>query len=447
MHPPAGGGIAGFLALTAPKGEPLRPRDAHSPRRFPRAKSTGVMLPNHRRRRLRLFAALPPVPLFLALPLLALLLLSAPLPAASGPITCPKGNTWDSRLESCRACSHCTDVRAPYVLLPCEPHRDTQCGPLSALGIDWSFLAGSRRSRAQQQQLKRGRRPGGQSPGGGTVAAARSRPASGSRAGPPRYPSSSPPTTPSPAGPLDAAAPSHPRPRGSHGVGAAAAGRSVPPEVAARLMDLEAGSSGSREDLFLLPEGSESRTGGGDSASSGVEDVSPWGWRHWLAAGVSIALVCALALVLAPSALKGLRKRCSHPGRKGRHRDKTKGQHNKIVKSDQTLAKSSQRTGDRGRGLHSSNHHTLNMEELLASGWGSLRLESKNVYIEDAPGGAEKLLPPQNTSVLVASTSPGMVQSVRVELQEDIKNKKLSSNCLGLDCASRTMFIGRSSSV
>ncbi|XP_046394822.1 uncharacterized protein LOC124162356 [Ischnura elegans] len=462
MPPPAGGsrGIAAGVALAPRRDDQhCRHRDHEAPspmRRLSRTEETGVMHPSHGRRRLRLSAALSlAAPPSLALPALALLLLSAPLPAVSGPIKCPRGNTWDLRLESCRACSVCSDPRAPVVVVPCEPHRDTQCGTLSALGIDWSFAAPRAHNHHHQHQ-KGARRPvdgattRARSPGGG--AAPSQKPLL-----PPRHVTRGP-TTPPPPRLMEPASRRVPRPRAREEEEARDALGSGLHAVAARPLYLETLPSGfRREGMFLLPEGSggsapgvEVTSSAGDSGSSSEGEegasIAEWGWRHWLAAGVSMAVVCVLVLVLAPSALKGLRKRCSYPGSTGRHRDKEKGQHGKIVKSDQAVTKSSKRNG--GLSLHSSSHRVLHLEELLASGRGSQRQESKNVYVENTAGGVENLLlPPANSSVLVASISPGLVQTVRVEIQEDGKNRRLSTNCLGLDCASRTMFIGRSSAV
>lgn len=53
---------------------------------------------------------------------------------------CPPGEKyWNSSLESCVNCTRC-DPALHVVLRPCEVHRDTVCGPLSNLDIDWSWL-------------------------------------------------------------------------------------------------------------------------------------------------------------------------------------------------------------------------------------------------------------------------------------------------------------------
>ena len=57
--------------------------------------------------------------------------------AATAP--CPKGlSFWDTDQQQCNQCSAC--VVNEVVLLPCQPYKDTVCGPISALNINWAWL-------------------------------------------------------------------------------------------------------------------------------------------------------------------------------------------------------------------------------------------------------------------------------------------------------------------
>lgn len=53
---------------------------------------------------------------------------------------CPAGDAyWNASLERCVNCTRC-ELTNHVVLRPCEVHRDTVCGPLSDLDIDWAWL-------------------------------------------------------------------------------------------------------------------------------------------------------------------------------------------------------------------------------------------------------------------------------------------------------------------
>ena len=58
------------------------------------------------------------------------------LPLSVATLCRPGHQFWNETLEKCINCSTCPEV----VLRPCQVHLDTQCGPISALDIDWSFL-------------------------------------------------------------------------------------------------------------------------------------------------------------------------------------------------------------------------------------------------------------------------------------------------------------------
>ena len=62
------------------------------------------------------------------------------LPLSVAALCRPGHQFWNETLEKCVNCSTCPEV----VLRPCQIHQDTQCGPISALDIDWSFLGGPR---------------------------------------------------------------------------------------------------------------------------------------------------------------------------------------------------------------------------------------------------------------------------------------------------------------
>lgn len=58
------------------------------------------------------------------------------LPLSVATLCRPGHQFWNETLEKCTNCSTCPEV----VLRPCQVHLDTQCGLISALDIDWSFL-------------------------------------------------------------------------------------------------------------------------------------------------------------------------------------------------------------------------------------------------------------------------------------------------------------------
>lgn len=69
------------------------------------------------------------------------------LPLGVAALCRPGHQFWDETSERCVNCSKCP-VAGHVVLRPCQVHQDTQCGPLSALDIDWSFLNRPRSSKA-----------------------------------------------------------------------------------------------------------------------------------------------------------------------------------------------------------------------------------------------------------------------------------------------------------
>lgn len=65
---------------------------------------------------------------------------------------CPPGEQyWNPEQETCVNCTRC-DTKGHVVLRPCEVHRDTLCGPLSELEIDWSWLAGRKQHRRHNRK-------------------------------------------------------------------------------------------------------------------------------------------------------------------------------------------------------------------------------------------------------------------------------------------------------
>ncbi|KAF2899673.1 hypothetical protein ILUMI_06500 [Ignelater luminosus] len=53
---------------------------------------------------------------------------------------CPQGKQFlKQELQTCVNCTICDSKRGEVVLRPCEVHRDTICGPLSELTLNWKF--------------------------------------------------------------------------------------------------------------------------------------------------------------------------------------------------------------------------------------------------------------------------------------------------------------------
>lgn len=75
------------------------------------------------------------------------------LPLSVATLCRPGHQFWSETLEKCINCSTCPEV-GHVVLRPCQVHQDTQCGPISALDIDWSFL-GRPRSAKRTSSLHR----------------------------------------------------------------------------------------------------------------------------------------------------------------------------------------------------------------------------------------------------------------------------------------------------
>jgi hypothetical protein len=75
------------------------------------------------------------------------------LPLSVATLCRPGHQFWNETLEKCINCSTCPEA-GHVVLRPCQIHQDTQCGPISALDIDWSFL-GRPRSAKRTNSLHR----------------------------------------------------------------------------------------------------------------------------------------------------------------------------------------------------------------------------------------------------------------------------------------------------
>lgn len=66
-----------------------------------------------------------------------LIISSISLGAAS---VCPQGKQFlHQELQVCLNCTICDNEKGDVVLRPCEVHRDTICGPLSELTLNWKF--------------------------------------------------------------------------------------------------------------------------------------------------------------------------------------------------------------------------------------------------------------------------------------------------------------------
>ncbi|KAF5282208.1 hypothetical protein FQR65_LT02905 [Abscondita terminalis] len=56
-------------------------------------------------------------------------------------LVCPQGKQFlHHNLQICVNCTVCDNEKSQVVLRPCEVHRDTICGPLSELSLNWKFL-------------------------------------------------------------------------------------------------------------------------------------------------------------------------------------------------------------------------------------------------------------------------------------------------------------------
>ncbi|KAF5282036.1 hypothetical protein FQA39_LY00560 [Lamprigera yunnana] len=56
-------------------------------------------------------------------------------------LVCPQGKQFlHQDLQVCVNCTICDNEKGQVVLRPCEVHRDTICGPLSELALNWKFL-------------------------------------------------------------------------------------------------------------------------------------------------------------------------------------------------------------------------------------------------------------------------------------------------------------------
>ncbi|KAK4886351.1 hypothetical protein RN001_002622 [Aquatica leii] len=71
---------------------------------------------------------------------LQLLLIISSLCVGSA-LVCPQGKQFlHQNLQICVNCTLCDNEKGQVVLRPCEVHRDTICGPLSKLTLNWKFL-------------------------------------------------------------------------------------------------------------------------------------------------------------------------------------------------------------------------------------------------------------------------------------------------------------------
>lgn len=68
--------------------------------------------------------------------LLLLVLLASLIQLSVASIPCSNYEYWDSKRDMCLQCTKC-DVQM-IVVSPCQAHKDTNCGPMSKLEIDWS---------------------------------------------------------------------------------------------------------------------------------------------------------------------------------------------------------------------------------------------------------------------------------------------------------------------
>ncbi|XP_069684786.1 uncharacterized protein wgn [Periplaneta americana] len=79
------------------------------------------------------------------------------LPLTAEALCRPGHQYWSESLEKCVDCSKCPET-GHVVLRPCQVHQDTECGPISALDIDWSFLGSSRSHHTAFEERTRSRK-------------------------------------------------------------------------------------------------------------------------------------------------------------------------------------------------------------------------------------------------------------------------------------------------
>ena len=68
--------------------------------------------------------------------LLLLVLLASLIQLSVASIPCSNYEYWDSKRDMCIQCTKCDGQM--IVVSPCQAHKDTNCGPMSKLEIDWS---------------------------------------------------------------------------------------------------------------------------------------------------------------------------------------------------------------------------------------------------------------------------------------------------------------------
>lgn len=64
------------------------------------------------------------------------------------PICRPGSDFWDPVSGRCLPCTKCAPE---FTLRPCAVHQDAVCGPLSALELDWSWLAARKNQETQAE--------------------------------------------------------------------------------------------------------------------------------------------------------------------------------------------------------------------------------------------------------------------------------------------------------
>lgn len=71
--------------------------------------------------------------------------------ASTQPVCSPGREFWSPDVSACLPCTSCAPA---FTLSPCAVHKDAVCGPLSALELDWSFLASRKRERTDADGIE-----------------------------------------------------------------------------------------------------------------------------------------------------------------------------------------------------------------------------------------------------------------------------------------------------
>ncbi|XP_018331230.1 tumor necrosis factor receptor superfamily member wengen isoform X2 [Agrilus planipennis] len=65
-------------------------------------------------------------------------------PCLARSLICPQGKQFlDTERQRCANCTICDHAKGLVVLRPCEVHRDTICGTINELTLDWSLYPGA----------------------------------------------------------------------------------------------------------------------------------------------------------------------------------------------------------------------------------------------------------------------------------------------------------------